>query len=292
MENRHKYIYSSLFFVLVLVVGCCVYYLNRSTLPIYNSIHIHADFAIYIDGEKITFDDDLYQSTGQVARHQFQHLHDNQDEVLHIHAKYQSIGDFFSSLEFSLEEDCLYIQTKEINVCREDGLKLFVNGKKYRKNYSSYIPKDLDKFILTNSIQENIIQQQIESISNKACIHSQKCENTTGEKIVESCGVGTDGCSTLPQVVPVTHIHTEVKENPEKIITDIKPNEAKVTCATAGCSGTLCLDKESAADIFTTCEFKPEYVCYRQVSCEVQDSGHCGWSDTEKLSECLETNKE
>ena len=86
MENRHKYIYSSLFFVLVLVVGCCAYYLNRPTLPIYNSIHIHADFAIYIDDEKITFDDDLYQSTGQVAKHQFQHLHDNQDEVLHIHA--------------------------------------------------------------------------------------------------------------------------------------------------------------------------------------------------------------
>ena len=141
MENKNKYIFISLFFVLVLVVGCCVYYLNRSTLPIYNSIHIHADFAIYIDEEKITFDNNLYQSTGQVARHQFQHLHDNQDEVLHIHAKYQSIGDFFSSLEFSLEEDCLYIQTKEMNVCREDGLKLFVNGKKYKKKLFIIYPK-------------------------------------------------------------------------------------------------------------------------------------------------------
>ena len=206
MENRYKYIYSSIFFVLVLVVGCCVYYLNKPAFPIYNSIHIHADFAIYIDGEKINFNDDLYQSTNKVARHQFQHLHDNQDEVLHIHAKYQSIGDFFSSLEFSLEEDCLYIQAKKMNVCKDEGLKLFVNGKKYKRNYSSYVPKDLDEFLLTNSTQENEIQKQISNITDKACIHSEKCKNTTGEKIIESCGVGTDGCSTLPQVIPVTHI--------------------------------------------------------------------------------------
>ena len=87
MKCIHKYILISIIFVLILLFGFATYHLNKHTYPVYNSIHIHADFAIYIDGIKITFDNDLYQSTDKVARHQFQHLHDNQGEVLHIHAK-------------------------------------------------------------------------------------------------------------------------------------------------------------------------------------------------------------
>ncbi len=292
MKCIHKYILISIIFVLILLFGFATYHLNKHTYPVYNSIHIHADFAIYIDGIKITFDNDLYQSTDKVARHQFQHLHDNQGEVLHIHAKKQSIGDFFSSLGLYLKEDCLYLQPKDTKLCSEDGLKLFVNDKKYKNKYSSYVPKDLDKFLLTNSTQKEEIEKQINNITNKACIHSKKCENTTDENIIESCSIGSDGCARLPKVVPITHTHKEIKKEVKDKVIETKPKEAKVACVIAGCSGTLCLDKESASDIVTTCEFKSEYECYKQVSCEIKDSGNCGWSDREKLSECIEKKKE
>ena len=58
-------------------------------------------------------------------------------------------------------------------------------------------------------------------------------------------------------------------------------------CAVAGCSGQLCVSAEEAGDIFTTCEFRPEYACYREASCEPQANGKCGWTETAELRQCL-----
>src|SRR3989344_8915797 len=51
-------------------------------------------------------------------------------------------------------------------------------------------------------------------------------------------------------------------------------------CAVAGCSGTLCVSADEVGDIFTTCEYRPEYVCYKEASCEPQPDGKCGWTET------------
>ena len=58
-------------------------------------------------------------------------------------------------------------------------------------------------------------------------------------------------------------------------------------CAVAGCSGQLCVSADEADEIFTTCEFRPEYACYREASCEPQANGKCGWTETPELQQCL-----
>jgi eight-cysteine-cluster-containing protein len=58
-------------------------------------------------------------------------------------------------------------------------------------------------------------------------------------------------------------------------------------CAVAGCSGQLCVSAEEAGDIVTTCEFRAEYACYREASCEPQADGQCGWTETPELKKCL-----
>jgi len=58
-------------------------------------------------------------------------------------------------------------------------------------------------------------------------------------------------------------------------------------CAVAGCSAQLCVPAEQAEEIVTTCEFRPEYACYRDATCEVQADGACGWTMTENLARCL-----
>lgn len=59
-------------------------------------------------------------------------------------------------------------------------------------------------------------------------------------------------------------------------------------CIKTGCSGQICSDK----DILTTCEFKPEYACYKNTECKRQSNGQCGFTPTKELQECLEKNKE
>ena len=54
-------------------------------------------------------------------------------------------------------------------------------------------------------------------------------------------------------------------------------------CVKTGCSGQICADK----DMFTTCEMRPEYACYRAAKCERQADGKCGFTQTKELQACV-----
>jgi len=58
-------------------------------------------------------------------------------------------------------------------------------------------------------------------------------------------------------------------------------------CAVAGCSQQLCVSVEEAPTIITTCEYRDEYMCYAEASCEPQADGKCGWTQTPAMQQCL-----
>lgn len=64
-----------------------------------------------------------------------------------------------------------------------------------------------------------------------------------------------------------------------------KPPATANDCVKTGCSGTVCA--EPGNEVVTTCEFKPEYACYRDATCERQADGTCGWTQTPALAACL-----
>jgi hypothetical protein len=74
----------------------------------------------------------------------------------------------------------------------------------------------------------------------------------------------------------------------EEPVTTITPVEdptspAVGACRVGGCSSQVCSDQ----DVFTTCEWRPEYACYRGATCARQANGNCGWTMTEELKACL-----
>ncbi len=54
-------------------------------------------------------------------------------------------------------------------------------------------------------------------------------------------------------------------------------------CFPTGCSGQICSD----TDVITTCEWRPEYACFRNASCSTQNNGDCGWVMDDELRRCL-----
>lgn len=58
-------------------------------------------------------------------------------------------------------------------------------------------------------------------------------------------------------------------------------------CMKTGCSGQVCSDEE----VITTCEFKPEYECFKRAACERQKNGECGFTQTPELLRCLRRTK-
>lgn len=57
------------------------------------------------------------------------------------------------------------------------------------------------------------------------------------------------------------------------------------SCVVTGCSGQLCAPQ----DMFTTCEWKPVYACYKLAKCGPDSSGACGWSGGADFEECLKS---
>lgn len=55
-------------------------------------------------------------------------------------------------------------------------------------------------------------------------------------------------------------------------------------CRPTGCSGQICSDM----DIVTTCEYRPEYACYRNAVCTGQSNGDCDWVMDDELRRCLD----
>jgi hypothetical protein len=53
-------------------------------------------------------------------------------------------------------------------------------------------------------------------------------------------------------------------------------------CIRTGCSGQICSDHE----VISTCEYKPEYECYKKATCERQENGDCGFTKTKELADC------
>ena len=54
-------------------------------------------------------------------------------------------------------------------------------------------------------------------------------------------------------------------------------------CVVSGCSGQLC----AMEPLFSTCEWRPEYVCFAGATCAPQPGGACGWTMTDALRACL-----
>ncbi len=193
------------------LVGCallffgCMLYIYKGYGPHHNDIHIHADFAVYVHGERIHLSDAVYQSHEDTVRHEFLHLHDNDGDVLHIHAKKQTFATFLASLNILLDEDCLSFN--DTTVCREDGLRLFVNDTPRIAAFNGYIPKDLDRILLTTTTDADMLIAEQKQVGDEACIHSRRCP----ERGMKNEGCLLDGACPAPPAVrplPGNHRHS------------------------------------------------------------------------------------
>ncbi len=71
----------------------------------------------------------------------------------------------------------------------------------------------------------------------------------------------------------------EVSELPKEI-----EEESKVECIISGCNSEVC----SEESMVTICVYIPEAFCFKKYStCEVQENGRCGWTQTKELQDCL-----
>lgn len=57
-------------------------------------------------------------------------------------------------------------------------------------------------------------------------------------------------------------------------------------CMTGGCSGTICQSRNEEP-VFTTCEYRDEYSCYKEIECGCVE-GKCLWKKTAEFELCYD----
>lgn len=202
-----KFSYS----LLILLLSSCSFFGDHKPVPNPDPNHTHADFAVWINGEKLDFSGKKYMSgistdeeshdEADEYRHKYLHLHDGVGHVIHRHKPGLSLLDFLESLGVIVqslpnESICLTLPQNGTEHCEDDFHYFFVYTNdpydgfaRYLKD--DYIFDDIDHILITNGSEttsEDIetMHQQWLQMTDDACLYSKICP-WRGEPPAENC---------------------------------------------------------------------------------------------------------
>lgn len=156
--------------LILLGISYAVYWsLTTASIGSIGSTHIHADFAIYANGQKLTpFPRQLFVASPYV------HIEEGSGagEVIHMHATDVPLSMFFEAIGMKFNSKC-FEANRALKFC-DDGnstLKMYVkqNDGQWEQNseYGDYIFKDLDKILISYGTEsEDKIQLQQNNVTD------------------------------------------------------------------------------------------------------------------------------
>lgn len=193
---KHSFFSTSI--LAALLLGACA---ARNPHDIANPDpnHTHADFAVWIDGQKMDFSDEEFMSESEDGQteddheahghrhHPYLHLHDADGNVVHRHKPGLSIGDFFASIQIGIDGNCYtsFAPLADEEICGEHTFRMFINGKEMPLNLA-YVFDDLDQILFTNAVDDAEVLEQVKHMTDDACRYSQRCP-WRGTPPVENC---------------------------------------------------------------------------------------------------------
>jgi hypothetical protein len=156
--------------------------------PYDTKYHVHADFQIVIGDVLVNLDDDRFQTTGQQELHQDAHLHNNNGNVKHIHARNVTFAEFLDSLGITLTDGCI---TLDNEYCSDEQAEvlLFVNDELFTSPITQYVPIDDDRILLYYGTYDlTVIHPYLDAVPDDACYYSGTCPER-GIAPNEECGL-------------------------------------------------------------------------------------------------------
>ena len=137
----------------------------------HEEFHAHFDFKLFVDGQPVDLSQERFQAVEGHELSEDVHLHDHDGNVVHLHNEGVTVDQFLDSLGLSQEG-------KKV--------RTFVNGEETPRGLA-YQFKDLDRVLVSvgASTDEEIVQQ-LASVTDRACIYSEKCPER-GKPPTETC---------------------------------------------------------------------------------------------------------
>jgi type II secretory pathway pseudopilin PulG len=145
---------------------------SREGVGALNTAHLHVDFLVVMDGERIDFNQPRY-----MVRSPYTHVEGDTvggaGDIMHVHAVGVPLSLFFESVNMNFNSECFRLDDGR-EFCNEGNnkIQLFVNGQK-NTQYGQYVPKDLDKvLIIYGDYTDAELEEQIDNVPDFARVAS------------------------------------------------------------------------------------------------------------------------
>jgi hypothetical protein len=152
--------------------------------------HEHADFAVFINGERVSFDEERYLSDEESQLDPEVHLHAPRTDVVHKHRQNVTWSEFFATLGWELTDTCLS-DADGNEYCEGEGndLRFFVNDVEV-DILANQLIYELTRVLISYGPAAADLSEQIASVTDQACIPSEKClERIPPNEPDEPCSV-------------------------------------------------------------------------------------------------------
>ena len=160
-------------------------------------VHWHADFALYIRGERYDFNQERFISDEEDELTENVHIHNPRHNVVHVHREGTTWREFFTSLGFELTDRCLKTpEGEEYCTSGTERLSFVLNGAKLDGLAFQDIT-DIDRALISFGPEtDEELLAQYELVTDEACIVSLLCmERVPPEGIEEEPCAGRSECN-------------------------------------------------------------------------------------------------
>lgn len=156
------------------------------TFSLPEPVHYHANFSLYINGDRETFDDPKYyeevaicsaDESGNLPQ-QRGHLHEDINDAIHVHDGAFTWGQFFNNLGWAVGKD--YIQTDANTIYREDAankFSIYINEEDYTglTSLTNTVIQDTDRLLISfGNDDQAALLTQAKAVSKSADDYNSK----------------------------------------------------------------------------------------------------------------------
>ncbi len=137
----------------------------------------HADFAVFVNGERFDFDKPEFISKEGEEHNPWVHIHEPRPTVVHVHREQTTWDEFMRSLGFELTDSKLSLPDGRVfETGGEASLKFYVNGVRVDTIMFESI-SDLSQVLISFGPESDseVRETQIPMVTDQACIPSELC---------------------------------------------------------------------------------------------------------------------
>ena len=132
---------------------------NNPAYGVLGSAHVHAAFAVKLNGTKLDFSDNKYQ-----VKSRFMHVENGDGDTLHRHATGVPIAEFFRSIKMNVTDSC-FTNDNRTKFCSngKENLEFYVNGNK-TKSIADYVFNDDDRILIVYGDSPIQVKQDLDQL--------------------------------------------------------------------------------------------------------------------------------